>query len=119
MERQDKRRLLFPKMDLNKLPKQTPVELPPLMDSLIAPLQSDNYVLKGNLADEIIEDGEVKDICEGVDVVVYGKSSARRPWVGRVAERISDEEFSVHWFARQGKRNTFTAMMKSVIIKDS
>ena len=69
LERHQRQRHLFPQMDITKFPEQSPAELPPLMDSLIEPL--DEAVIVGNLADEVLEEGSVEEIAAGVDVVVY------------------------------------------------
>ena len=53
----------------------------------------DEPVIVGNLADEVIEEGGIYEIGAGVDVVVYTTSVAQRPWVGRVLEKLPDEDF--------------------------
>ena len=69
LERHARQWHLFPKMDIRRLPTQSPAELSPLMDSLMEPL--DEAVIVGNVADEVVEEGSLEEICEGVDVVVY------------------------------------------------
>ena len=76
---------------------QINAELPQLMDSLIEPL--DEAVIVGNLADEVVEEGSMDEVCPGVDVVVYTTSISQRPWVGRVVEMLPDDSFrqgSIH-----------------------
>ena len=46
-------------------------------------------------------------------VIVYTKSTLRRPWVGRVTAKLDDDEFMIHWFGRQGKRKQFHALMEA------
>ena len=67
LQRQERNRPNYPKMDISEYPKQSKVELPPLMDSLMEPLGE--MIISGNLADEAVEEGGIEEISEGTEVV--------------------------------------------------
>ena len=69
LENLARRREYIPKMNILQFPKIRQNELQPAVDSLAEPL--DDLVIRGNICDEVAEDGNVEELCEGVDVVVY------------------------------------------------
>ena len=82
LEKMERQSHLVEKMDFESFPRlQQREELPPLADILLEPL--DEPVITGNVRDEAIEDGEIEEIEEGCDVVVYTNTMSKRPWVGR------------------------------------
>ena len=54
-----------------------------------------------------------QDARVGVDVVLWTLSKSTRPWVGRVYEILSENEFVIHWFQRRIRSRTFVASSDS------
>ena len=63
MENMERRRKYLPKMDVTAFPVYVPHELPELDDTLAEPL--DEAVIRGNVRDEAVEEGEVDEITLG------------------------------------------------------
>ena len=68
--------------------------------------------LRGDIFPESLDEGDFQDeIMEGLDVVCYTRSKAKRPWVGRVTEVVPGQKFVINWYARKrGNLNTFHSM---------
>ena len=65
LENTERRREYLPKMDVTSLPAQGALELAPLGDHLLEPL--DSQVIRGNVCDELWEEGRVDEIVVGID----------------------------------------------------
>ena len=63
--------------------------------------------------EKVSEDTFNKDVAINADVVVYTKTKLNRPWVGRVKQHLPGNMFSVQWFKRRGRGNTFHAMVQT------
>ena len=110
LERTMRRRHHLGRMDIEAFPKQEERVEP--SDTLMEPL--DDMVLRGNICDEVVDDGDTDEVICGTDVVVYTRSVSQRPWVGRVVEILPNEEVSVHWYTRQpGRRGQYHASFSS------
>ena len=102
------------KMRISEFPKQLPkngAELP----EHIAQFVIDREVpeLRGDVIPELIGDGDFNvEVVEGADIVVYTRSKANRPWVGRVERILPAGKFSVHWYQRRSRSNTWYAMVR-------
>jgi hypothetical protein len=107
------RRMNLEKMKIQDLPKQTagvPVALPEEFQYIHD--KEEIPALKGDLFPESLDEGEFEDeILEGLDVVCYTRTKAKRPWCGRVKEVLPGQKFVINWFARRkGNLNTFYSM---------
>ena len=111
LENTERRQKFLPTMDLEKYPKSTAYQIPPLPDSLAEHLEGPE--IRGNVLDEAVVEGSLDDISVGDDVVVYTRLLSKRPWVGRVSKLLPDEKFEIHWFVKEGKRKIFNALMNS------
>ena len=105
--------MILPKRKLTEVVKQGPVtesqcpyyltdhvDQPPppkLIGEFFPPIDAEEMEFK--------EDARI-----GLDVVLWTLSKKWRPWVGRVKEILSEEEFIIHWFERlQPNSNSFVA----------
>ena len=60
---------------------------------------------------DIYEEGLFNSFAEvGLDVVVYTKTKAERPWVGRIHTILENQKFVCQWYRRHGKSSKFHAM---------
>ena len=103
------------KMKIAELPRQ-PTELTPELPEHFAQFVNDSEVpeLRGETFPEVISEGDFNaEIVVGADVVVYTKSKSNRPWVGRVVRILPGQKFTVHWYQRRSRGNTFYALVKS------
>ena len=106
------KRMNLEKMRIENLPKQTiavPLEIPEEFQHI---KDKEIPALKGDLFPETLDEGEFEDeIMEGLDVVCYTRSKAKRPWCGRVKEVLQGQKFVINWYARKkGNMNNFYAM---------
>ena len=101
------------KMRIGELPRQeqeNPAALPEHIAQFV--IEREVPALKGDIIPEVIADGDFDtEIVEGADVVVYTKSKSNRPWVGRVQRILPAGMFSVHWYQRRSRSNTWYAMV--------
>ena len=63
MENTERRSKYLPQMDVTSFPEYVPYEIPVLDDTLAEPLAE--QVIRGNLCDEVVEEGEVDEITLG------------------------------------------------------
>ena len=103
----------LPKMKLEELMKQKTdvVDIDP-PSYLVEHIEPEKHPeITGELHPGIeAEEMEFKDDArEGLDVVLWTHTKSSRPWVGRVHEVLSEEEFVINWFKRQPHSNTFVA----------
>ena len=109
------RRNLLLKMNISELPKQ-PTELRPELPEHFAQFVNESEVpsLRGQIFPEIVAEGDFNaEIVVGADVVIYTKSKSNRPWVGRVVRILPGQMFTVHWYQRRSRGNTFFALNNS------
>ena len=66
--------------------------------------------LQGEEIESEPEDGSLTEICEGVEVCLYSRETASRPWIGRVAKVLPKGEFIINWFQQMGKSRKFFSM---------
>ena len=52
-----------------------------------------------------------EEISLDADVVVYTRSKSNRPWVGRVIRILECNKFTIQWYKRRNRGNTFYAMV--------
>ena len=103
------------KMKIADLPKQS-VDDVPVMPDHYALFVNDEACpeLLGERIPENASDGNFSsEMTENADVVVYTRSKQNRPWVGRVLQSLHDNKFTVQWYKRRGRGNTFHAMVNS------
>jgi hypothetical protein len=103
------------KMNIAELPKQ-PTELRPVLPEHFAQFVTESEVpeLRGEVYPEKVAEGDFNaEIVVGADVVIYTKSKSNRPWVGRVVRILPGQMFTVHWYQRRSRGNTFYALVKS------
>ena len=96
-------------MKITDLPKQLPVMLLALP---LALAQYDDHADPPDLvgerhAPEIQESNFGYEISEGMDVVIWTHSKQKRPWVGRVVQVQSSDNFKIQWYQRRSKSRTF------------
>ena len=53
-----------------------------------------------------------QEVGVGMDVSVLTQSKLNLPWVGRVLQIVSSENFSIHWYQRRSRSRTFYALKK-------
>ena len=91
----------FPKMILQKLPRQVDYLAPITPEYLEPLLNREERELVGERIVEEPEDGNFdNDLSVGVDVAIYSVSKAKRPWVGRVLKLLGNREFEIRWYHR-------------------
>ena len=73
LENIERRQEFLPKLDIRNLPVQGVIELPALADHLLEPLESP--VIRGNVCDEVYEEGRVDEIIVGNNGVDFLCSS--------------------------------------------
>jgi hypothetical protein len=103
------------KMKISELPRQS-IHLVPEIPDHFGQFSNDELVpeLRGEIFPEKISDGNFNsEITENADVVVYTRSKQNRPWVGRVVKILPERKFTVQWYKRRGRGNTFHAMVES------
>ena len=105
LERTFRGRHLAGRMDIEAFPKQVEHELP--SDTVMEPLDD---ALKGNICDEVLDEGDIDEVRVGTDCVAYTHSKLDRPWTGRVVELLPNNEVTIHWYTRKkGRKGVFEA----------
>ena len=103
------------KMRISDLPRQLPEKEAELPEH-VAQFVVEHVVpdLRGDILPEVIAEGDFNtEIVEGADIVVYTRSKSNRPWVGRVERIHPAGKFSVHWYQRRSRGNTWYAVVRS------
>ena len=105
------KKMNFPRLKLDDLPKQRIVVDVQVPDYLKDRIDAVENTLTGELYPEEAGEGNLAEIDVGTDVVVYTDEVGTRPWVGRVTQLLAGEKFEIHWFRRKsGRGSTFHAM---------
>ena len=112
LEKLPGRRMNLEKMKITDLPKQSMLSFPTVPEEFQYIYEKEIPALRGDIFPESLDEGKFEDeIMEGLDVVCYTRSKAKRPWVGRVTEVMPGGKFVINWYARKkGNLNTFYAM---------
>ena len=102
------------KMKISEFPKQSAEPLPVIPDHFGQFISDENVPqLRGEVFPGKISDGDFNlEVAEDADVVVYTKSKLNRPWVGRVMNILPGNKFTLQWYQRRGRGNTFHAMVR-------
>lgn len=113
LENLPRRKNNLPTMKILDLPKQKQHVVPLVPHHLME--EEDVSELTGDKYPEVGEDGDfANEIQLGMDVLVYTKVIASRPWVGRIIEILDGNRFTIHWYTRKTKRSrTFTALTET------
>ena len=103
------------RMKIAELPKQRVADLPELPEHFAQFVRDEEVpVLIGEIIPEEITDGNFDtEVSEDMDVVLYTRSKINRPWVGRVMRCLPGNKFTIQWYKRRGRGNTFHAMTQS------
>ena len=103
----------LPKMKLAEMVKQeTDPGSVPQPDYVALHKELDPPALRGERHESQDVEQRVfkQDARVGIDVVLWTLSKSSRPWVGRVHEILSEDEFLIHWFERKTRSSrTFSA----------
>ena len=112
LENLPRRRMNLMTMKIENLPKQPMHPSPIVPDEFQHIYEREIPALIGDIFPENLDEGKFEDeIMEGLDVVCYTRSKAKRPWVGRVTEVLPGGKFVINWYARKkGNKNNFFAM---------
>ena len=102
----------LPPMNILDLPKQQP-NLPASVPSTME--QYDDHSEPPDLLGErhdpaVVESNFQHEVAVGMDVAILTLSKQKRPWVGRVLEILSDENFVLQWYQRRSRSRTFFAL---------
>ena len=81
------------KMKLEELPKQSAPEQAPIPDYLRDAEVGNS--LSGDVYEEEVGEGDLKEIDIGTDVCVYTDIVRGRPWVGRVTQLLDNQRFVI------------------------
>ena len=107
---------ILPKMRLEELIQEKDTladcELPNYLAEHTQPAMHPELTGDLHLLPEVEEREFHEDARKGIDVVLWTLSKSSRPWVGRIEEVLSDEEFLINWYERQTRSNTFKASRK-------
>jgi hypothetical protein len=103
----------LPKMDVSKLPVQSPDSQVVIPDHLAHINREDTIKdLEGDTFPEDLDEADFnEDLKEGLDVLIYSNIKHGRPWLGRIRKVTEDSKFSIQWYTRQkkGDQNMFYA----------
>ena len=110
LERKPRRQKNLPSMKISELPSQKRNDQP--LDFTVDELEDDDLPeLNGEEFPSELNEGEFdSEIVKTMDVVLYTERTVGRPWVGRVLEVLEDSCFTLQWFGRKSRGNTFHAL---------
>ena len=102
-----------PSMKIQDLPRQEPVQPVRLPDALeLFDDHSEPPELIGQRHAPLVQEANFKqDVDIGMDVVILTFSKIKRPWMGRVLNILSKENFQLQWYNRKSRSRTFKAML--------